>query len=121
MEPRRRKRYPDVLTQREILRLLKTGAYKVDLESGQVLGPKGIVKPVPDDRGYLFVRLYGDRKRKMIAVQRLVWLAGAGQPIPPRFEIHHRDEDFENNAWENLLCVHKSDHAKLHSEEAIPF
>lgn len=115
-----RKRYPDVLTQKEILRLLRRRVYVVDLETWEVTGPKGIVTPVPDEQGYLFVRLYWERKRKMIAVHKLVWMAGSGRPVPPQFEIHHRDEDNTNNAWTNLLCVHKLDHAKLHAE-AVPF
>jgi len=38
--------------------------------------------------------------------------------IPQGFEIHHRDENPENNDFENLICVHQIDHNKLHRAAA---
>ncbi len=115
-------RYPNLLTQREIVRLLKHKYYVVDDETAQVLGPgRKEITPFEDD-GRLFVRLYWCNKRRAISLSRLVWLSITLQPIPPKFEVHHRNENTSDNSWSNLLCIHKLDHQKLHKEtEEIPF
>lgn len=125
-------RYRPVMTLAEVLGVLKSGRYRVDCESGVVYGPRGEVATTsPRGRGgYLFVHLYavigGVRKRKTIAVSRLVWMAGTGERVPKGFEVHHEDEETQSNAFANLLCLHKLDHRKKHSdsvncEEPIPF
>lgn len=125
-------RYRPVMTDAEVLKLLRAGVYRVNLETGVVYGPTDkALAAEPRGRGeYLFVRLYavirGVPKAKAIAVQRLVWMAATGEVIPPGFEVHHEDEETQSNAFSNLLCLHKLDHRKKHrhrveSDEPIPF
>jgi len=130
------KRYENgVMTQREVLKLLKSGAYTVDLEAGTVNGRNG--KPLKtyrnnddgDEGKYFFVALYdaGTGKRKDIAVHRLVWMVGNNRTIPRDFEIHHHNGDTEDNAFNNLFALSPIDHSKLHgrgliaTEEDVPF
>lgn len=118
-----------VMTSQEVLGLLRSGTYRVDVETGGVFGRKGepVTPYASGSKGYLFVRLYavirGQRKTKTIAVQRLVWMAATGEPIPAGFEVHHEDEEVQSNGFENLLCLHRLDHRKKHraSEEPVPF
>lgn len=97
MPPPIPKRYKATLTQTEILTLLRNETYRVNRETGDIEGPRGIVTPCPDEAGYQFVRLYSGSKRKSIAVGRLVWMGVTLQAIPRHFEIHHRDEIKSNN------------------------
>ena len=57
-----------------------------------------------------------DNCKRTIAICRLVWMYHAGRLIPDGFDIHHRDEDRENNRWDNLICIYGADHPKLHSK-----
>ena len=54
-----------------------------------------------------------DRDGKACFVHRGCWGAHFG-PIPPGYNIHHRDEDRRHNAIENLECLTKSEHGKIH-------
>lgn len=121
----------------DVLALLDAGTYTVNLETGEVIGPRGPVTPHPFKRrgngGHVdyYVRLYtttaaGVKLVKSIALHRLVWMTATRSPIPDGFEIHHRDENPRNNAFRNLLCLHTLDHRKMHENEAaadepIPF
>jgi hypothetical protein len=80
------------------------------------------VKPFTS-HGYEFIRLYDVDKVKTIGVARLVWIVATGCEVPGQFEIHHWDRDRKNNAFGNLLCVHKLDHKKLHAldDDEVPF
>lgn len=79
------------------------------------------------EHGDARVDLFHNRKRRSCHVSQLVWMVTTWQPIPPNFEIHHRDEDCNNNEPGNLICVHRLDHPKLHGEaptndeDEIPF
>ena len=116
-----KKRYSSFLCQKEIIALLQRKVYRVAPNIGVVYGPKGVVLPFFTE-GRAYVRLYWNQKKKVIGVARLVWMSVTLTVIPRRYEVHHRDEDKSNNAWENLLCLHKLDHRKLHEEqEEIPF
>ena len=42
-----------------------------------------------------------------------IWEATNGE-VPEGYEIHHRDFNPENNALENLQCLTKSEHRRLH-------
>lgn len=43
-----------------------------------------------------------------------VWEQAHG-PVPAGHDIHHRDDDKLNNALENLQCVTKLEHKRIHS------
>lgn len=106
------------LTDNDILRLLREQVYTVDLHKGVVYGQMGRPLAITmggrqNDRPY--VKLYQGRKHRTILVSRLVWMAGARRPIPPGFQVHHRNQKRRDNRWGNLLCVHKLDHDKLHA------
>lgn len=38
------------------------------------------------------------------------------KPIPIEYEIHHKDLNRENNSIDNLICLTRSEHHKIHSE-----
>jgi hypothetical protein len=114
----------EVMTPREVLAAIRAGLYAVDADTGSVTNRRGkpvafVVKP----SGRRFVRLYVRGKVKAIAVARLVWMSVAGRTIPKGFEIHHRDEDNSNDAWNNLICLHALDHLKVHAatDDEVPF
>lgn len=52
-------------------------------------------------------------KGKKIDVHRFVWEENFG-PIPEGYEIHHIDNNTRNNDINNLLCVTRSEHTRLH-------
>lgn len=113
-------KYPKVLSQRDVLTLLRVKLYTVDVETGDVRNRKGkVITPFPDKEGRLFVRLYWNGHRKSVFVSRLVWMSVTNRVIPWGFEIHHRDEDHRNNAWDNLFCLAEKDHHKLHGRDLI--
>lgn len=124
MRKTEKQRYPAMLTNRDIIKLLRHKVYAIDPDTGTVSQGWGDFKTlrpyVGNKEGHLFIRLYFGGKRKTIAVSRLVWMAVTLCPIPPEFEIHHRDEQPDNNNWRNLLCYHKLDHRKIHDHD-VPF
>jgi hypothetical protein len=104
-----------------VLELLKTGVFRV--VSGEVYkGDRKLAVRINRRRrmetGDPRVDLCFDGVQSSWHISHLVWMQETGQLIPPEFEIHHRDEDHSNNDFDNLLCVHKLDHAKLHY---VPF
>lgn len=111
------------LSQSDILSLLSSGAYQVDLDTGAVYGRSGrLLKSfVGNPEGHLFIRLYDQGKEKTIAVSRLVWMARTRRTIPKNFEIHHQDQNVQNNHWRNLYCLYEDDHRKLHGFDEVPF
>lgn len=52
--------------------------------------------------------------RKKVPEHVLVWERAHG-PKPPGCEIHHIDGNGKNNALENLECLTKSEHRRLHA------
>jgi hypothetical protein len=113
------------MTDETLLGLLAAGTYTVDADTGRVYA-RGDARPLSTfgAKRRRFVRLHHDRTRRGIAVARLVWVSVARCPVPPGFEVHHRDEDSGNDAWTNLICLHKLDHQKVHAgraEEPVPF
>lgn len=73
------------------------------------------------NRGDPRVDIWHKGKRKSINVSHLVWMYHTRTTLPPGFEIHHIDENPENNNFSNLICVHCLDHLKLHPSPEIPF
>jgi hypothetical protein len=105
------------MTQKELLEIIQLGIVSVDLQTGNVIKNGHILKnfcfPGKNfDRP--LVRIYHCAKLIRILVHQIVWIAGTGREIPPGFEIHHMDEDPTNNKFENLICVSRADHMKLH-------
>ena len=105
------------LTDETILQLLTDGVYKVDLETGTVYNKHDkelTLKTGGKEEEYPYVRLYFNSHEKWIKLSRLVWMAGTKSVIPEGWEVHHRDLNPAHNWFENLFCLHKVDHGKLH-------
>lgn len=49
-------------------------------------------------------------------IHQYVWEYFNGR-IPEGYQIHHKDKDRSNNCIENLECISKSEHLKLHGDE----
>ena len=81
------------------------GRYKATSD-GRIIGPKGrTLKPRPDRRGYLTVRLHAignDRRQLTAFVHRLVALAFIPCEHPDSYQINHKDEIKTNNYVSNL-------------------
>ena len=65
----------------------------------------------PSNRDY-FVRGEG---RKLLLLHREIWEETHG-PIPEGMHIHHVDGDPGNNALENLECMDRRAHLKMHGD-----
>lgn len=52
---------------------------------------------------------------KRTLLHRDVWEHHNGKMIPEGWDIHHVDENKENNSPENLECLPKSEHTRLYS------
>jgi hypothetical protein len=68
--------------------------------------------PYIDNQGYL--KLWVDNKAKLI--HRIIYENAYG-PIPENHDIHHINGLKLDNKLENLQCLSKSDHVKLHWKE----
>lgn len=74
-------RYPERLSDRDVLTLLKLGVYRVDPDTGEVFGRRGNrIQPFEArNGGHLFVRLYWEGKHKrIIGAGKLCWMAVSG-------------------------------------------
>ena len=92
---------------------------------------KGGVVPHPD--GYVYQRAYGHpfSSNGYVLQHRLIvekWLVATepGSPflvevggrlvLSPDIEVHHKDEVRDHNAIENLECLTRAEHHRLHTE-----
>lgn len=67
-----------------------------------------------DKRYYRAMRWDADLKKSWEdSLHRAVWRHHNG-PIPKGLDVHHKDNDPDNNDISNLQLISKSDHAKLH-------
>lgn len=112
------RRYPDLLTQREILWLFRHEVYTADLDAGIIFGQDGqqLVAQILNEEGHQWIQLYYKGKRRSIAIHRLIWMVGANAIIPKGFEVHHYNEDVKENGYWNLFCLYYKDHDKLHEK-----
>lgn len=123
MKSKRFQRMNDV----ELLQLLRRKQYTTCPIKGVVFNSRGRkLKPFKGKRGqHLFVVLFSEgKKRRGISLGRLIWMDAMDCVIPANWEIHHRDENPRNNRFDNLICLHPVDHAKLHKtedEDDVPF
>lgn len=69
---------------------------------GRITGPKGILKPGRNLKGYLHVTV--TKPRRTVTVAKLVALAFFGER-PDGYEINHRNGNKEDNCLENLEYV----------------
>lgn len=112
---RDRKRKPDKpprkygrIDDRGLLRIIKSEGLACDKSDGTIYRVREDVRkeipqlPDPRDRGYFFVYVYHKGCRRKIAVHRLVWMIVERRLIPNGCDVHHRDTDKSNNAFENL-------------------
>lgn len=109
------------MTPREVMSALTKRVYTVDLTTGAVTrtATGRVVTPYVKKGGRRLIRLYMNGKVKALHAARLVWMAGAGRTIPKDFEVHHRDETNDSDGFENLVCLHRLDHRKMHRAEAV--
>jgi hypothetical protein len=110
----------------EVLAALQQRVYTVDLETAEVTRRQTgrVVTPFVKKSGRKLIRVYVNGKVKAIHLARLVWMAGSKRTIPKQFEVHHRDEQNDSDGFENLICLHRLDHRKMHAnvvEEPVPW
>jgi hypothetical protein len=101
------------ITDNDILKMIKSGEIKVDLETGDVRRNGRLLKGCNgrgrcEDRLGYHISVNGNRR--MIVAGKLVWMAGARRILPEGFVVHHIDEDIYNNTWMNLIAVLDQDH-----------
>lgn len=66
-----------------------------------------------------FYCLEWDKVRKRYvqrSLHRDIWEAKRG-PIPKGYDVHHIDEDWDNNTIDNFECITKSAHHKIHGAD----
>lgn len=63
------------------------------------------------DNGYIGIR---DDKGYRILEHRYVWEKHNGK-IPEDYFIHHINGDKQDNRIENLMCVSRKEHGKIHA------
>ena len=122
-----KKAKPKPVTRQEVLDWLQEGAFTIS--DGEVYTRAGrkLVQRINNRRrcehGDPRVDLKYLGKRKSMHVSHLVWMWHTSATIPDGWEVHHRDEDPTNNNFENLLCLHPIDHAKMHpgTKDDTPF
>lgn len=78
-----------------------------------------ILKPYPNQRGYLRVDIIQEGTRISKLVHKLV--ANEWLPIPSKmdWQIHHKDFCLENNAASNLEYLSVIEHAQKHKERKM--
>lgn len=61
-----------------------------------------VVKFSVNRQGYKLVRLRFDGRRRSITLHRLVWMAWNRKLVPDGCDVHHKDENNQNNDPNNL-------------------
>src|SRR5690625_2719938 len=65
-----------------------------------------------DSGYYLATRNIGSSRKRLHVY---MWEKYNGE-IPKGYEIHHKDEDKDNNEIENLMCMTRKEHLRWHAE-----
>ena len=110
---------PSKLAERNLIALVRSGEWEIDsqgriwrtaIRSGNRWTGETVVRPCrrrradrPCGGGHLQVAATIDGSRLYCMAQRLVWQHFRGN-IPPRHEIHHRNEKHADNRLRNLVC-----------------
>lgn len=68
-------------------------------------------------RPYTEIRIT-PKTKVTIGYARLAWIIANQDSIPDSYEVHHLDEDWTNNATDNLVLLHPKDHNKMHKHYA---
>ena len=79
-------------------------------------GKEGIMKPKSNDRGYLYISLCKNRKKKSYQVHQLIMRAFVGE-CPEGHQVDHIDWNPRNNRLENLRYIPAKENASRHSPE----
>lgn len=78
---------------------------------------KGIVKPFAlskiNNQGHRQICYRQNGRIINMSLHRLIWEAFNGE-IPTGFDVHHIDEDPNNNRLDNLKVLSRDEHNKLH-------
>lgn len=91
------------------------GLYEVS-DAGQLRSvSKGIISLYPDKHGRLRTQLRKDGAAKNFFLSRLMWLAFKGE-IPTGYDVHHCDENFNNNCLENFELLENRKHRSHHAQ-----
>lgn len=69
-----------------------------------------------DSGYYLSTRKIGTSRKRLHVY---MWEKHNGK-VPKGYEIHHKDEDKNNNEIDNLMCMTRKEHLKWHSENISP-
>lgn len=103
---KRKKRKRPSMTDAEILTLLLSGRYRVDVRNGKVFsdGERDHTKGRPlatsqCHRGYLHVVLHDTNRQRKIAVHKLVWMYANQQTVPDGFHVHLKKE---GKRWKHI-------------------
>ncbi len=48
---------------------------------------------------------------------RSIWEKAHGKEIPKGYQIHHKDFNPENNNPENLVCIRREEHKRIHGHD----
>lgn len=126
-----RPEYKKRLSDDEVLELVRSGRYRVDLRRGRVFSEL-TGKRLHETRGgrckrYRYVRLFDSNERtRMIPVAHMVWIVGNERPLPEGFEVHHWDRNPAHNWWTNVYALSLADHRKIKRRqeaeaEEVPF
>ena len=51
-------------------------------------------------------------------MHRRIWIASKGA-IPNGYDVHHRNEDWQDNSLDNLCIMPKSDHMRMHTIDRL--
>lgn len=128
-----KKLYTVKLSNSEVIELFRIGKYTVNAEEGYVISSRS-KEPLYTFTNGFKCRNYGNQKwirlfsypgYRALPVSHAIWMAVTQCPIPLDFQVHHRDLDPTNDAWINLVALHKDDHYKLHNNkeytDTVPF